>query len=180
MMTLVIGGSGSGKSEFAENYCMKLAKDQQKYYIATMQVYDEEGHKKVLRHQMLRAGKGFLTIEQPVDLEQASEKMNAGERAVLLECMSNLVANEMFAGTEPETEDDVVEKVVTAVKEIKEELSHLVIVSNNVFEDGKSYDPVTMAYIRAIGRINEQLARMADEVIEVVVGIPVMVKKYDR
>ena len=180
MMTLVIGGSGSGKSEFAENYCMKLAKDQQKYYIATMQVYDEEGHRKVLRHQMLRAGKGFLTIEQPVDVERAFEKMNVGERAALLECMSNLVANEMFTNMKPVAEDDVVEKIVTAVREIKEQLSHLVIVSNNVFEDGKSYDSMTMAYIRAMGRINERLAGMADEVIEVVVGIPVMVKKYDR
>lgn len=177
MMTLVIGGSGSGKSEFAENCCMKLAKDQQKYYIATMQIYDQEGKQKVLRHQKLRAGKGFLTIEQPVDLEKASEKMNAGKGTALLECMSNLVANEMFAGAEPVTEDDVVEKIVMAVREIKEELSHLVIVSNNVFEDGKCYDSVTMAYIRAMGRINEQLARLSDEVVEVVVGIPVMVKK---
>ena len=177
MMTLVIGGSGSGKSEFAENYCMKLVKDQQKYYIATMQIYDQEGKQKVLRHQKLRAGKGFLTIEQPVDLEKASEKMNAGKGAALLECISNLAANEMFAGAEPVTEDDVVEKIVTAVREIKEELSHLVIVSNNVFEDGKCYDSVTMAYIRAMGRINEQLARLSDEVVEVVVGIPVMVKK---
>ena len=62
-------------------------------------------------------------------------------------------------------------------KVIKEELSHLVIVSNNIFEDGKCYDSVTMAYIRAMGRINEQLARLSDEVVEVVVGIPVMVKK---
>lgn len=177
MMTLVIGGSGSGKSEFAENCCMMLAKDQQKYYIATMQIYDQEGKQKVLRHQKLRAGKGFLTIEQPVDLEKASEKMNTGKGTALLECMSNLVANEMFAGAEPVTEDDIVEKIVMAVRKIKEELSHLVIVSNNVFEDGKCYDSVTMAYIRAMGRINEQLARLSDEVVEVVVGIPVMVKK---
>ena len=177
MMTLVIGGSGSGKSEFAENCCMMLAKDQQKYYIATMQIYDQEGKQKVLRHQKMRAGKGFLTIEQPVDLEKASEKMNTGKGTALLECMSNLVANEMFTGAEPVTEDDIVEKIVMAVREIKEELSHLVIVSNNVFEDGKCYDSVTMAYIRAMGRINEQLARLSDEVVEVVVGIPVMVKK---
>ena len=77
-------------------------------------------------------------------------------------------------------EDVVVEKIVTAVRKIREEISHLVIVSNNVFEDGKCYDPVTMSYIRAMGRINEQLARLADEVVEVVVGISVMVKKYDR
>ena len=60
---------------------------------------------------------------------------------------------------------------------LNRKLTHLVIVSNNVFEDGNEYDSSTMAYIRAMGRINEKLAKMADEVIEVVVGIPVAVKK---
>ena len=62
MMTLIIGGSGSGKSEFAENYIMRQAKESQKYYIATMQIYDEEGHRKVLRHQKLREGKGLVVL----------------------------------------------------------------------------------------------------------------------
>ena len=65
MIHLVIGGSGSGKSEFAENL---LEDSQRKYYIATMQVYEEEGRKKVARHRRLRAGKGFQTIEQPRDM----------------------------------------------------------------------------------------------------------------
>ena len=53
MMTLIIGGSGSGKSSFAENYTLSLSEGMTKYYIATMQVFDSEGEKKVLRHQML-------------------------------------------------------------------------------------------------------------------------------
>ena len=56
MIHLVIGGSGSGKSEYAENL---LEDSQRKYYIATMQVYEEEGRKKVARHRRLRAGKVF-------------------------------------------------------------------------------------------------------------------------
>lgn len=56
----------------------------------------------------MRAGKGFLTIEQPRRLKEAAkkvatERVPAGKAAagvgktVLLECMSNLVANEMFS-----------------------------------------------------------------------------------
>ncbi len=69
MITLVLGGSGSGKSAYAEHL---LDGKTNKYYIATMQVYDAEGEKKVARHRKLRAGKGFVTIEQPRDLEKIS------------------------------------------------------------------------------------------------------------
>ena len=61
-----------------------------------------------------------------------------------------------------------------------EKLSDLVIVSNNVFEDGEIYDETTMAYIRAMGRINERLAAAADEVIEVIAGIPVVIKERQK
>lgn len=62
MMTLIMGGSGSGKSAYAENYIASLSEGKRKYYIATMQASDSESRKKVGRHQMLRSGKGFLTI----------------------------------------------------------------------------------------------------------------------
>ena len=48
MMTVIIGGSGSGKSAFAEQYIDEIARERRKYYVATMKVYDEEGQKKLL------------------------------------------------------------------------------------------------------------------------------------
>ena len=67
MMVLVVGGSGSGKSSYAEKMAVSLAPARmRKYYLATMQVFDDEGRKKVDRHRKLRNGKGFFTIEQPV------------------------------------------------------------------------------------------------------------------
>ena len=176
MMTLIIGGSGSGKSAYAENYMNSISEDRKKYYIATMQIYDEEGKRKVERHRMLRGGKGFSTIEQPIDIGKAAEKMEDGERTALLECISNLTANEMFLGEIPGTEEVITEKIVGGIAVLNRELTHLVIVSNNVFEDGNVYDKTTMAYIRAMGRINQKLAEMADEVVEVVVGIPIVIK----
>ena len=176
MMTLIIGGSGSGKSAYAEDYMVSISEDRKKYYIATMQIYDEEGKRKVERHRMLRGGKGFSTIEQPVDIGKAAEKMEAEDRTALLECGSNLTANEMFSGEVPGTEEAITEKIVGGIAVLNRELTHLVIVSNNGFEDGNVYDKTTMAYIRAMGRINQKLAEMADEVVEVVVGIPIVIK----
>ena len=180
MITLIMGGSGSGKSAYAEDYVLTQAGESLKYYIATMQIYDAEGQRKVERHRKLRAGKGFITIEQPTDIAESVSGINGetGKNSIaLLECMSNLVANEMFSGEQMPDVDTVVEEIVQGIASLTSQLSHLVIVSNNVFEDGIEYDETTLRYIEALGRINTRLAEMADHVVEVVVGIPVIKKK---
>lgn len=182
MMILVIGGSGSGKSSYAEDRITEAFRENQKggnlYYIATMKVYGEEGKQRVSKHRKMRDGKGFITIEQTENLDMCIDKIsdNSKENYVLLECLSNLAANEMFNESGAVLEDTVVEKIFDDVVKLKDNLEHLVIVSNNVFEDGCNYDEDTRAYIRALGRINRKLAEIADEVIEVVAGIPLKIK----
>lgn len=181
-MILVTGGSGSGKSSYAEDCIIKLHKPSKQkdnlFYIATMKVYGEEGQRKVERHRNMREGKGFKTIEQTCDIDKCltavgSDKYNT---CALLECMSNLVANEMFDNDTVRSEDYVVEKVLRDFSKLSVTINNLVVVTNNVFEDGCEYDEQTKAYIRALGRINVRLARMADKVVEVVVGIPIEIK----
>lgn len=208
MITLITGGSGSGKSAYAEKYICHVSNEKgckEKYYIATMQIFDDEGQRKIDRHRRLRAGKGFITIEQPRDIQNAVSKLQSESslktgRSALLECMSNLVANEMFPpadasgiqATEAEKEalDDtenmkdydtaqisrVSKKVLKEVSILSENVAELVIVTNNVFEDGVCYDESTMNYIKAMGIVNRGLAAMAERVVEVVAGIPVTVK----
>ena len=98
MIYLVTGGSGSGKSEYAENLVMASGCPV-RYYVATMTVYGEGGKAKVLRHQELRRGKGFITVECQADVGTALRGIrNSNQEAILLlECVSNLAANEMFA-----------------------------------------------------------------------------------
>lgn len=178
MMILILGGSGSGKSSYAEKIAVSLARRMMpRYYLATMQVWDDEGRRKVENHKKLRDGKGFLTIEQPTDISQALEKMQPGEKTALLECISNLTANEMFSPGEAQSEIQTAEKIIRDVTFLKEKTTHLVVVSNNVFEDGINYDAATMAYMRAMGMINRELAILTDWVIEVVAGIPIVVKE---
>ena len=62
-MILVIGGSGSGKSAYAEKVALECQKEKRHFYLATMHVFGEEGQKKVERHKRMRAGKGFVTID---------------------------------------------------------------------------------------------------------------------
>jgi adenosylcobinamide kinase/adenosylcobinamide-phosphate guanylyltransferase len=176
MMLLITGGSGSGKSAYAEKAAVALAGEGALYYLATMQVYEEEGRKKIERHRRLRAGKGFQTIEQPVHITEAIKKMKAGSRTVLLECMSNLAANEMFSYGEIRQPHEVIEKVCRGISLLQENTDNLLIVTNNVFEDGIAYDAATAGYLKALGKINEKLAGLSDAVTEVVAGIPVPVK----
>jgi len=171
---LISGGSGSGKSAYAEECIVRMSQGCSRYYLATMQVYGEEGRKKVERHRKMRKEKGFVTIEQQTRLEDAvSQIENPGKSSVLLECMSNLTANEMFQGEEQVAEEIVAERILHGVAMLKGQVEHLVI----VFEDGIVYEESTVKYIRAMGRINEKLAEQADRVVEVVVGIPVIVKE---
>ncbi len=176
MMTVIIGGSGSGKSAFAEQYIDEIAGARRKYYIATMKVYDEEGQKKVEKHRTQRQGKGFQTIECASEIETAAKAVMEKESVVLLECMSNLAANEMFAEKEICEKSIVVSKILQGICKLRDKTGELVIVTNNISEEGTNYDATTVNYIAALGEINAALAQEADTVIEVVVGIPVWMK----
>ena len=170
MIVLVIGGSASGKSAYAETRLQQM-QAAKKYYIATMQVWDSEGEKRV------RKDKGFLTIEKQRDI---AEVVLEDADAWLLECVSNLVANEMFDERGFQAADVVIKKIVGEMDALMKKGKHGVIVTNNIFEDGAEYDDAMQQYLHALGQINQALAQQADEVIEVVAGIPVVVKKKDR
>lgn len=171
MMILATGGSGSGKSAFAED-CVLSFKDSKRIYIATMIPYDDEGRMRVKRHRNMRAGKGFETVECFTDLKSVTVPEDC---TVLLECMSNLAANEMFC--ENGAHKDTVSEVLAGIHVLKAHCRNLVVVTNEIFSDGASYDGDMADYLSALGEINAALAEMSDTVAEVVYGIPIYHKK---
>ncbi len=171
MIGVIIGGSGSGISEYAENKIVELSKQDgtDLLYVATMQPFGEETRQRISRHQKMRKDKGFMTHERYVALEQLTVPQNT---SILLECMSNLVANEMFS--EDGAKEHTQESILRGVEKLGREAKNLVIVTNNVFEDGDSYDSATREYLKVLGRINCCISSYADQVIEVVHGIPLL------
>ena len=163
MIALVTGGSGCGKSTWAEKFIQGL--DGRKFYIATMQVVDEECRARVARHRLQREGLGFETLEMATDI--GSAKIEPGS-AALVECLPTLMANEMFGG-DPE-------RVLPGLTRLMDTCAHLVVVTNDVFSDGMSYDLETTAYIRKLAQVNRAVAERADLVVEVVFSIPVVLK----
>lgn len=168
MLTLITGGSKNGKSHIAEE--ILAAAPAPHYYIATMEPYGDEAKEAIKRHQKMRAGKGFETIEKYTDLQELSFPDGG---SVLLECMCNLCANEMFSANC----SNPVPKILAGVEALLSQVAELVIVTNEVGEDGREYGEGTMEYIRQLGGMNAALAGMADNVIEAVYGIAVYHKR---
>ena len=96
----------------------------------------------------------------------------------MLECMSNLTANEMFE--ENGAHQNTVEEILAGVQKLKERARHVVIVTNEIFSDGVTFDDEMNTYLRYLGEINQAVAKMADEAVEVVYGIPIYLKKTDN
>lgn len=203
MLHIVYGGSASGKSSYAESFAMSLQGEGRLLYIATMYPYkwntteiDPETMQRIERHRAMRADKGFDTVECYRHVEHIVAKR---QDVLLLECMSNLLANEMYLepdaddGGRPETMSEVEKagvgmsetlslvskKIVQALIDLSTRVQELVIVTNDVFSDGGSltYDESTREYVKNLAEINCALAREAATVTEIVCGIPVIVKK---
>ena len=166
MIALVIGGSGSGKSAYAEKLVKQISVNN-RIYIATMRVWDQESEIRVVRHRAQRKELGFETIECPVRLDGIEIPQDA---TVLLEDIPNLVANEMF------DENGDVSRIIPGLRKLARSCKNLVMVTGNIFADGRDYDPETKEYIRLLSNVNAAAAMLADCSVEVVYTIPVPFK----
>lgn len=176
MLYLITGASGSGKSEYAEKLVCALAEKEkitEKIYLATMENHSRAAKKRIARHRKLREGKGFLTVEAPCGFPEGAQ-IEKKEQILLLECLSNLLANLMFkrqmSGKKAETE------ILSQLEKAAAGYRHVVVVTNEIFSDGVVYTDEMQEYLRALGRINCQLAQSADLFCEVVYSIPVFLK----
>ncbi len=188
MLVVITGGSGSGKSQYAEETAVTFHNTRfqsgRLYYIATMQSFDKETDKKIARHQKMRKGKGFETIECPVGLRDLKFSK---KDVVLVECMSNLLANEMYAkegsiqsqNKESFFLEQIKNTIVHPIFSLEEQAGSVVVVTNEVFSDGLDYSEESLTYIEGLGYLNQQLGQAADQLIEVVCGIPIWIKKKE-
>lgn len=208
MMHVITGGSGSGKSAYAEmwltgkqgkrgtfvempdkaenamEYCETENVSQDNkwicpyLYIATMQPFGAETMKKIERHRQMRAGKGFQTLECYGDPRTLDDFIQDWKKSgILLECVSNLLADVLYQEDGSLAEDEVVmETIVEGIRYLNSQTDRLAIVTNEVHSDLQDYSEETRKYIELLGRINQELGKMADQVTEVVYGIPVRIK----
>ena len=165
-----------------------------------MRPFGAETQKKIERHRQMRAGKGFQTLECYGDLRTLDDSIqrwkrsksildinktcrneknqeNAKTGGILLECVSNLLADVLYQEDESLAEDEVVlETIVEGIRYLNTQTERLAIVTNEVHSDLQDYSEETKKYIGLLGKINQELGKMADQVTEVVYGIPIKIK----
>ncbi len=180
MIALFYGGASSGKSSLAENFAVaknaeiaiksKSQHENKKLtYLATMIPFGKEGARRIENHKKKREGKGFDVCEKFTNIGEA--EISSG--TVLLECVGNLLANEMFR---EEKKADVADFVLQSVKQLSEKCDNLILVSSDLSDGCENPSKETLEYIKINEKINKMICEIADEVYRVCVGIAIKEK----
>lgn len=164
MVIFIVGGSKSGKSMLAQDISKNIENNKGNlYYIATMKPYDDEDILRIQNHIDEREGYNFKTIEKNKDIIDINHKFKF-EDTVLLDSVTALLTNEMFSENNINT--NVYKKIIEHIRVLKEKVQNLVIVSDYLFSDSIIYDECTENFRKELGKINIEVAKFSDVVIE--------------
>lgn len=180
-MIVFYGKSSSGKSACAEKYAydMSQSNNRRLIYMATMENSSDSAKKRIQRHRALRKDKGFDTIEEMYRVSNHIEQ--AKDTVILLECVSNLVANILYkrcGGEIPSDVDvtDVASEIYKDIIKLDESAYELIVVTNNVFAYPVN-DEWCTRYMRCLGLINKMLAEYSESFFEVTAGVLNVIKE---
>ncbi|MBY6083447.1 bifunctional adenosylcobinamide kinase/adenosylcobinamide-phosphate guanylyltransferase [Ruegeria arenilitoris] len=165
-LTFVLGGAASGKSAFAEQLAVSTGKT--RVYLATSQVFDDEMRLKIRRHVDQR-GDGWATIEAPMDLRPALAGLSRAQ-VCLIDCATMWLSNHLLADSDLEQEQAALLAALRACT------AQIVIVSNEVGHGIVPDNALARKFREAQGRLNIALAAQADLVVQVIAGLPQVLK----
>lgn len=183
-ITLVTGGARSGKSTFAEQL---IAEEQKVLYIATAVAFDPEMKERIKKHQQSRSDywdtyEGYKNICKVI--EEKAENYNY----ILLDCVTLWISNLLFdlLGFEEwdklaENEFDRAEKILAeevqaVLEQIKNTEAGIIFVTNEVGFSLAPENKMGRVFRDIQGRINQLIAKQADEVFLLVCGQPLKIK----
>ena len=170
MRSLIVGGSKSGKSSYAQTLAASFKNT--KYYWACMEPRDDEDKRRIEAHIKARDGLNFITIECPRNIaDNIPEEISGG--TVLFDSVTALLSNEMFCGN---TVLNVDEKLADDLLTLSLSCENFICVADDIFSDGVEYDEITEEFRRELAFILKRLAKEFDRVCEVTAGIPHIIK----
>lgn len=182
-IVFVTGGARSGKSTFAEKYCIENSKNLG--YIATAEALDNEMKDRIKKHQFQR-GSLWTTYERPLDIELVISNVMNSHEYVLLDCITMYISNMMFRNElnfdtiseekANEIEAEICLSIIRILEGVKVSSGNLVIVSNEIGLGIVPDNKLSRIYRDYVGRANQICAKHADEVYLVLSAIPVKIK----
>jgi adenosyl cobinamide kinase/adenosyl cobinamide phosphate guanylyltransferase len=174
MIYLITGGVRSGKSAYAEALARYFSDEV--LYIATLEPSDQEMKSRIAKHQSRRP-EHWRTLETKFSLAKSIQECS--EKVVLIDCLSGFVSN-LILEYEHSDEDTVIEKVLQAVSELAAVLQQtdktVIVVTNEVGYGVVPPYPLGRWFRDALGLANQRIAKVADGVALVTVGIPQILK----
>ncbi|TJV43977.1 MAG: bifunctional adenosylcobinamide kinase/adenosylcobinamide-phosphate guanylyltransferase [Mesorhizobium sp.] len=165
-LTFIIGGARSGKSAHAETLATALPSPWT--YIATADAYDDEMRERIALHRS-RRGEGWSIIDAPLDLAGAIEAL-PDNQPVLVDCLTLWLTNHMLGERDLEQECQRLAAVLSRPR------GPWFVVSNEVGQGIVPDNALARRFRDAAGRLNQQVAAIADTVLLMVAGLPLKVK----
>ena len=164
-LTLVLGGARSGKSRHAEN--LVTARAPPWVYIATAQAFDDEMRARIGEHRA-RRGAGWRNVEAPLALAEALD--GAGDLPVLVDCLTLWLTNGMLSG------QDLPAAIAALESALARRTAPTLVVSNEVGLGIVPDNALARAFRDHAGLLNQRIAAMADRVLFMAAGLPIIVK----
>ncbi len=180
---MYVGGSRSGKSDFAEKRVHELEKSLScpVTYVATGTIWDEEFAKRVEKHRQRRPD-NWQTIEEPCDLHKVLKNSGDSEEVFLIDCIGTWVTNliyrhypqEFFWDEVRDREfEQYLDMLVQACQQFK---GTVIFVADEVGMSVVPESKESRIFRDLNGLANQKIAQIASEVYFVVCGIPVQIK----
>jgi len=166
-LCLVLGGASSGKSAFAEGLVTRSGRAP--VYVATARAWDGETAAKIAAHRAARAGAGWRTVQEPLDLPAALSGVASSE-AVLIDCATMWLTNHLLDGNDLSAAETALCAALAACP------APVVIVSNEVGQGIVPDNALARRFRVAQGGLNRRLAARAGLVVAVMAGLPLVLK----
>ncbi len=167
-ISLVIGGSRSGKSRYSEEISKSLVDNPKKrYYIATAEAFDDEMKDRIRIHRENRAD-DFITIEEPIKLSEAIDSISDKASIILIDCLTVWLGNLMYYKKEEE-----LNKLYKSLENLD---IPIVMVSNETSWEVIPDNDEAREFINLSQNMNMDIAKIADNLILCMSGIPIAVK----
>ena len=164
---LITGGARSGKSRYAEELALSLSKNP--VYVATAHVWDEEFRERVKKHQE-RRGPEWTNIEE----EKLLSRHDLTGRVAVIDCITLWCTNYFF---ELQEVDKALDALKAEFDEFTAKDATYIFVTNEIGMGGVSENSVQRKFTDLQGWMNQYVASKADEVILMVSGLPLELKK---